>query len=246
LGPQTAAMLNPYENTTSEYGILLLDSEQLFEYGKAASEHGLSMAVHAIGDKANREMLNGYEKLRNFETVNNLPHLKNRIEHLQLLHAADVERLTKLKIIASMQPIHTTSDLYIADRFWGKRSNYAYAFRSLLDCGTMLTFGSDAPVETPNPFVGIHAAVTRRRAGGEPGPDGWYPEQRISLKEAIKGFTLSPAFTANLENQQGKLAPGYYADLIVLDSDLFTIPEQELYKVKPVATMVDGEWVWQA
>jgi predicted amidohydrolase YtcJ len=246
LGPQTAAMLTPYENTTSEYGILLLDSEQLFEYGKAASEHGLSMAVHAIGDKANREIIDGYEKLRNFETANNLPHLKNRIEHLQLLHIADLERLAKLKIIASMQPIHTTSDLYIADRFWGKRSNYAYAFKSLLDCGTTLTFGSDAPVETPNPFVGLHAAVTRRRAGGEPGPEGWYPEQRISLKEAIKGYTISPAFTANLENQQGRLAPGYYADLIVLDSDLFMIPEQEIFKVKPVATMVAGEWVWQA
>jgi predicted amidohydrolase YtcJ len=246
LGPQTASMLDPYENTNSDYGILLMDSEQLFELGRNASSHGLSMAVHAIGDKANREMLDGYEELRKYETENNLPHLKNRIEHVQLLHKDDLARLAKLNIVASMQPIHATSDLYISDRYWGKRARYAYAFKSLWDLGTTLTFGSDCPVETANPFVGLHAAVTRRRATGEPGPDGWYSEERLSLRDAIKGYTLNPADTANLANKQGKLATGFYADLIVLDRDLFTIPEQEILNVKPVATMVAGEWVWQA
>ncbi|MCJ7625092.1 MAG: amidohydrolase, partial [Anaerolineaceae bacterium] len=246
LGPQTAAMIEPFENTDGEHGILLMNCEQFFEYGKKAAMNGLSLAVHAIGDLANREVLDGFEKIRSFENEHNLPRLRHRIEHVQLLHPDDQNRLSELGIIASMQPIHTTSDIMIADKFWGERSKGAYIFRTLKENGTRLAFGSDAPVETPNPFVGLHAAVTRRRADGTPGPDGWHPEQRIDLKSALSNFTIGAAFASHSENKLGMLAPGFYADLIVLAYDPFSVPQSELKDFSPEATMVAGEWVWQA
>ncbi len=244
LGPQTAAMLEPFEGSES-LGILLLQSEEVFEIGKKASQNGLSLAIHAIGDLANRTVLDGYQKLRQFERENSLPALRHRIEHVQLLHPKDYSRLAELGIIASMQPIHATSDMFISDRFWGKRAQGTYAFRTLLNEKTMLTFGSDAPVETPNPFVGIHAAVTRRRSNGDPGENGWYPDQRLTLDEALHAYTYAPAYTTGIEHRSGVLSSGYYADLIVLDQDPFDLPPQELHHIKPSCTMVGGSWVWR-
>lgn len=245
LGPATAAMLQPYEDSPDNTGILLIDSEQIFEVGQVAASHGISMAIHAIGDRANHEVLLAYEQLRRFEQENHLPALRHRIEHVQVLHPDDYSRLSDLQVIASVQPIHATSDMYTADRKWGARSAGAYAFRTLLDRGTHLCFGSDAPVESPNPFLGLHAAVTRRRPDGSPGDSGWYPEQRLSLEEALRGFTTGPAYAAGLENSLGRLSPGFMADLIVLEEDLFDLQPDLLYSQKPVSTMVGGEWVWQ-
>lgn len=244
LGPQTAAMLEPFEGS-EERGILLRDSDELYEIGKRAVKGGLSLAIHAIGDLANQSVLDAYERLRAYEKENNLQPLKHRIEHVQLLHPSDYGRLADLNIVASMQPIHATSDMYISDRYWGDRAGGAYIFRTLLEKKTLLTFGSDAPVEVPNPFVGLHAAVTRRRADGSPGPEGWHPEQRLSLEEALQAYTYSPALTARLENRAGHLSSGCYADLIVLEEDPFEVPSQELFGLKPSATMVGGKWVWQ-
>lgn len=244
LGPQTAAMLQPYENS-SESGVLLLDGEHIFETGQKAAGSGLSLAVHAIGDRANHEMLAGYAMLRAFEAQNRLPHLRHRIEHVQLLHADDLRRLSDLDIIASVQPIHAISDIDIANRHWGDRSQYAYPFHALLEAGTKIAFGSDAPVESPNPFIGLHAAVNRTRPNGYPQPQGWHPEQRISLDQALAGYTTGPAFAAGLENRLGQLRPGYYADLIVLPVDPFDIPPDTLHSLQPGAAMVAGEWVWR-
>jgi len=244
LGPQTAAMLDPYEGTTADRGIALLSKEQVFDIGRKAVMNGLSLATHAIGDLANRVILDGYEEIRNFEKQNGLPPLRHRIEHVQLLHPDDCGRLAKMGIIASMQPIHATSDIYISDRHWGKRAAGAYIFKTLLDLGTHLAFGSDAPVETPNPFVGLHAAVTRRRADGSPNADGWHPEQRLTLQQALDGYTLGAAYASGQENRLGKLAPGYFADLIVLENDVFTYDPQEIHTIQPLATMVGGKWVW--
>lgn len=246
LGPRTAAMLAPYEDEGSNSGVLMLDSERILEYGQEATSHGLSLAIHAIGDRANHEVINAFESLRDFETHNNLPHLRHRIEHVQVLHPADYNRLAQLGIVASMQPLHATSDMLIADRYWGRRARHSYAWRSLLDNDTILAFGSDAPVEVPNPFLGLHAAVTRCRVDGSPAPQGWYPEQRLALAEALNAYTVGAAYAAGMEGQQGKLAPGYLADLIVLDVDPFIIPPEQLATVKPLATMVGGEWVWEA
>ncbi|NTU74808.1 MAG: amidohydrolase, partial [Anaerolineaceae bacterium] len=244
LGPQTAAMLQPYEGNHQQTGSLFLDREQVFEIGQRAVANGFSIAIHAIGDRANHEMLEGYADLRKFEQENGLPARRHRIEHVQLLHPDDLSRLAALGIIASVQPIHATSDMHIADRFWGSRSAGAYAFKTLLRQGTHVAFGSDAPVESPNPFIGMHAAVTRRRPDGTPSAEGWYPEQKISLTEALAGFTTGPAYAAGTEAIQGQLAPGFYADLIVLKQDPFTNDPMELCQLQPEATMVNGEWVF--
>ncbi len=245
LGPQTAAMLQPYEGSDQETGLLFLDSEQVFEYGLQASQSGLSLAIHAIGDRANHEMLQGYEYLRRYEAEHNLRPLRHRIEHVQILHPDDLARLAELDIIASVQPIHATSDMLIADQFWGERAANAYAFQALLENGTRLAFGSDAPVESPNPFWGIHAAVTRRRQNGTPDEAGWYSQQRITLQQALEAYTITPAYCAGVENHLGRLSPGYLADLIVLPQDPFTMPAQEIFNIQPDATMVNGTWVWQ-
>jgi len=245
LGPGTAAMLQPYETDPANSGILLMDNEQIFEKGQQAVMSGLSIAIHAIGDRANHEVLLAYDQLRGFEREKGLPNLRHRIEHVQILHPDDYGQLARLGIIASVQPIHATSDMYMADRQWGKRSTGAYAYRTLMESGTRLCFGSDAPVETPNPFIGLHAAVTRRRPDGSPSVEGWYPAQRLSLQEALQGFTLGPAYAAGMEDHLGRLAAGYFADLIVLDNDPFEISASLLHQEKPSATMVNGEWTWQ-
>jgi predicted amidohydrolase YtcJ len=245
LGPHTAAMLQPYADDPQNTGMLFLDGEELFEHGRQASAAGLSLAVHAIGDRANHEMLAGFQQLRRYERENGLPHLPHRIEHVQLLHPADLGRLAELGLTASMQPIHATSDMFMADRFWGERSQYAYGWRTQLDKGASLVFGSDAPVESPNPWWGLYAAVTRRTAQGEPGPEGWYPAQRLSLEDALAAYTLAPARQAGWGDRLGQLAPGYWADLVVLADDPFTLPPEALRDIQPTATMSGGEWVFQ-
>lgn len=245
LGPHTAAMFQPYLDEQENYGILNMDAEELFEAGCQASRTGLSLAVHAIGDRANHEALNAFEQLRRFERDHCLPSLRHRIEHVQVLHPDDSGRLAGLGIIASMQPIHATSDMHMADQYWGKRAVLSYAWRTQLQHGAWLAFGSDAPVESPNPFLGIYTAVTRRRSDGTPGADGWYPEQRLSIREALAGFTLGPAYAAGLEERLGKLTPGYLADLIILPQDPFVVPPTDLLGIEPVATMIGGRWVWQ-
>lgn len=246
LGPHTAAMFQPYIGEEDNRGILNMDGEELFEHGRKAAQVGLAMTVHAIGDRANHEVLNAYEQLRNYEKENHLPALRHRIEHVQVIHPDDVARLGKMNIIASMQPIHATSDMLMADAFWGERSRLAYAMKAQLSYGARLALGSDAPVESPNPFWGIHAAVTRRRADGSPAVEGWYPEQKLSMAEALEGYTLGPAYAANMEDRLGRLAPNYLADLIVLEpsQDPFTCNPDDLLTMQSSATMVGGEWVY--
>ncbi|HEX6268839.1 MAG TPA: amidohydrolase [Anaerolineales bacterium] len=246
LGPHTAAMFQPYIGEEDNRGILNMDGEELFEHGRKAAQVALGLTVHAIGDRANHEVLNAYEQLRAYEKENHLPHLRHRIEHVQVLHPDDAVRLAKLNIIASMQPIHATSDMLMADAFWGERSRLAYAWRTQLDHGARLALGSDAPVESPNPFWGLYAATTRRRADGSPSAEGWYPEQKLTLAEAVEGYTLGPAYAANMEDRLGRLAPDYLADLIVLEKDPFTGEPDELLSMQSSATMVGGEWVWQS
>lgn len=245
LGPRTAAMFQPYLNEPENRGILNLDAEELFDRGRRAANVGLGMTVHAIGDRANHEVLDAFEHLRNYETEQGLPHLRHRIEHVQVLHPDDVHRLAELNVIASMQPIHATSDMLIADQFWGERSSLAYAWRAQLEHGAPLAFGSDAPVESPNPFWGLHAAVTRRRADGSPGPEGWRPEQKLTLAEVLDAYTIGAAYAANAETRLGCLTPGFLADLIVLEKDPFTCDPDELLSMRPSATMIGGEWVWK-
>lgn len=248
LGPQTAALLQPYENSIDKFGMLLMDAEELFEHGRKAADAGLGMAVHAIGDRANHEALQAFEQLRTYEKQQYPERrpLVHRIEHVQLLHPQDVPRLAHLNVVASMQPIHATSDMLMADQYWGKRAALSYAWRSQLEHGAVLVFGSDAPVESPNPFWGIHAAVTRCRQDGTPGESGWRSEQKLSLTEALHAFSIAPAQLAGWSEFLGKLSPGFAADLLVLDQDPFICPPQDLWKISPQRTMFSGEWVWEA
>lgn len=246
LGPQTAAMLTPYQDSGGQKGMLLLSEQELQETGIRAARHGLAMAIHAIGDRANRTVLNALAQVRLFEKQQGGAVLPHRIEHVQLISPEDKNRLAELGITASMQPIHAISDMEMADRYWGNRASLAYAPQTQLEAGARVIFGSDAPVENPNPFWGIHAAVSRRRPDGSPGPNGWYPAQRISRHEAINAYTTTPAEASSRDQLLGKLSPGYAADLIVLDQDPFTIPVDEIRHLSPSGTMVNGEWVYRS
>lgn len=246
LGQRTAAMIQSYDNEPENRGILNMDAEELFQIGCLAVEVGLSLAVHAIGDRANHETLNAFDQLRKFEQDQNFPKLRHRIEHVQIVHPDDAGRLSDLGIIASMQPFHAISDMYMSDQYWGERAANSYAWQSQANHGAILALGSDAPVESPNPFLGLYAAVTRQRIDDSPRPEGWYPEQCLSLDQAIKGYTIGPAYAGGVESRCGKLAAGYLADLIALEQDPFENPPTDLLAMTPLATMVGGEWVWQS
>lgn len=243
LGPQTAAMLSPYEGQENNKGVLLLDREEITSIGMKAASNGIGIAIHAIGDLANRVVLDAYQRIRDLENKYKIDHYQHRIEHVQVLHPADVTRLQELDIIASVQPIHLVSDMETADRYWGKRAAYAYAFNALLSANTRMIFGSDAPVESANPFWGLFAAVNRKKFDGKLEKDGWYPEQCISLDKALDAYTVNPGQVSGFKI--GQLAPGYFADLIVLNDDPFQIDPEELKDLSPEATMVAGEWVWK-
>lgn len=246
LGSQTAAMFDPYNNSLSNRGILLLDANQIFDIGSKAIENNLSITVHAIGDHANHEVLDAYERLRKFEIHNKLPHLRHRIEHVQIIQPDDIQRLFNNDIIASVQPIHAPSDMLMAEKHWGERCINAYSYQSMQKNGVRITLGSDAPVESPNPFWGIHAATTRCRLDGSPSLEGWLPDQRLNLQQAIAGYTINPAYTMGMEHCLGQLSPGYFADLILLKEDPFSISIHDLHLIHPYATMVGGKWVWQS
>jgi predicted amidohydrolase YtcJ len=237
LGTRTAAMLAPYEGEPENVGVPTIEQGALRELTRKAVTGGLPLAVHAIGDAANRMVL---DVLADVGTGG----LRHRIEHVQLLHPDDVGRLAALGVVASMQPIHATQDYEMADRYWGDRCATAYAWRSLLEAGTLLAFGSDCPVEDLNPFLGIHAAVTRRRADGSPGPDGWYPEQRLTVEEAVRAYTLGAAQAVGLDDRLGSLAPGKLADLIVLDQDIFDCDPMDIVRTRVEATMIGGRLVY--
>ncbi|MCP5101610.1 MAG: amidohydrolase [Chloroflexi bacterium] len=241
LGPRTAAMLAPYENEPTNLGIVVTDKEEMMEKAAQAATNGLSVTVHAIGDRANHDILDVYESL-NTHPSSLIPHpsLRHRIEHVQLLHPTDLNRLAKLNVIASMQPIHATSDIDMASRYWGDRTQYSYAWRTMLNSGATLVFGSDAPVEKIDPILGIHAAVSRRRPNGHPHANGWHPEQRLTMPETIHAFTMAAAITAGTDSQSGSITLGKHADLTIFDRDIFQIPHDELLDTPIAATLVNG------
>lgn len=198
--------------------------------------------MHAIGDGGNRQVLNVYaDEIPAFPDNPG----RHRIEHSQVIALDDIQRFADMNTIASMQPIHATSDMYWAEhRVGAERIQGAYAWRRLLDAGVHLALGSDFPVEQVNPMLGIYAAVSRQDLEGKPA-SGWYPGQALSREEAIRGFTVDAAWAAFMESQVGSLEAGKRADFIVLDRDLMTIETNEIPSTKVLETWLDGQMVWR-
>ena len=249
LGSRTAHMLQPYLKDPDNLGVAALAPEELLEKALAASVGGFNLSIHAIGDRANRDVLNVLAEVRRREASDpsrrSCP-LRHRIEHVQCLHPIDLPRLAQLDIIASVQPIHATADMVAVDEHWGpERARGAYALRSLLDSGVRLVFGSDGPIEPHAPLVGIHAAVTRRRASGFPGPNGWQSQERITVAEAVDAYTRWPAYAAGEESYRGSITPGKLADLVVLSQNIFTIDPLELLETQVEMTVLEGRIVWR-
>jgi predicted amidohydrolase YtcJ len=228
LGSQTARLLDGS-------GVEITSREELAEIVRAGARAGWPVAVHAIGDLANRDALDAFEETRDEWAPLGL---RPRIEHAQLLTEEDIPRFGELGVAASVQFSHATSDRDIAERNWAGMTDRAYAYRSLLDTGAVVANGSDAPIEELDPLAGVRAGVLRTRDER----DAWHPEQAVSVEEAFEATILAPAWLAREERTRGKLLPGYLADLVVLDRDPLAIPPEELPEVEVVATMVGGRW----
>ena len=237
LGSMTAWMLEPCEGA-ADTGLALQPAEDIERDVRRCLEHGLAPAIHAIGDRANREVLDIIARTRQLA-----PHLPRRIEHAQLLASIDVARFAYYNVTASVQPIHATQDMAKVDRAWGARGSGAYAFASLRGIGVNLAFGSDTPVETMDPIAGIHAAVTRRNAAGEP-PAGWYPGQRIPIEVAIAAYTVGAATAVREQQAFGKIAPGYHADFVMLSENMLAADPMRILDARIDATVVAGECVY--
>ncbi|QFU76170.1 amidohydrolase [Halioglobus maricola] len=241
LGSRGAALFEDYSDKPGHTGLLLLSDEDLRHHMSRAMAAGYQVNTHAIGDLANARILDLYEELMpQYKSTDQ----RHRIEHSQILRVEDIPRFASLGVIASIQPTHATSDMNMAgDRLGKDRLVGAYAWKSLLDSGAHLAGGSDFPVEHPNPFFGLYSAITRQNHDGEP-PGGWLPEQKISRTEALYLFTEGAAYSAHQEQLIGRLAPGYFADFILVKEDYFDMPESDIWNSTVLETWVGGTKVY--
>ncbi len=243
-GPRTAWMLEPYEGTNST-GLQLTPIREIAKAIHRASATGLAVCIHAIGDRANRELIKVFEEVQKTSASATRPSAPHKIEHVQIVQPEDLIRLSKLNVIASVQPISVTDDIPMMEPTIGSRSRLAYQYRSMWDAGIKMTFNSDCPVSDPNPFWGIHAAVTRRRRDGTP-EEGWYPGQCVTVEQAVWAYSMGAAVASGQEPDLGSISTGKLADLVVLDQDIFTTDPMEIYKTKPAMTLFNGQVVYEA
>jgi predicted amidohydrolase YtcJ len=249
LGSRGASLLAPYDDDPANSGLSLMPAAELRRSAQVVAASGFQLAVHAIGDRANREVLDAFEAAgagqkadQNADKNAGKPaDLRFRVEHAQVLAPEDIPRFAKLGVIASMQPTHATSDMPWAEaRVGAARIKGAYAWRSILTTGARITFGSDFPVEETSPLLGIYAAVTRQDPKGSP-PGGWTAEQKLTLDEAIAAFTVEPAYASFVEAYRGRIAPGFVADLTVFDRAL--TPDRGLLETKVDIVILGGRVV---
>ena len=241
LGSGTALLHAPYADNPSDRGLAVLTPQALRKRVLEAYRDGYSVAIHAIGDKAVTNSLKAIASARKA-----LPGpRRDRIEHVQLFQPADLPLFRQLGVMASVQPVHLSTDWSTAEKKWGAaRCRNGYAWRSILRAGIRLQFGSDAPVEPINPLLGLQAAVTRKDSRGNP-PGGWFPEERLTLGECLKAFTALPAWSSKKERLLGAITPGRLADLTVFERDLFSISPDEWLGVEVEMTLVNGEIVYR-
>ncbi len=237
LGSQTALCFDKYLGSASNYGIEVTPKNEMLRLIKEAARLGLPSAIHAIGDKAISNVL---------DCLAAAPHIKsggrNRIEHLQMIRPSDIARVKKLGVVASMQPTHCPADVNLIRKYWGKRGKNCYIFNTLLKKGIPLAFGSDAPIEPLIPLSGINAAVNRYIPGTK---KSFYPKERISVPQAVFGFTAGPAYAVGQEYERGYFMPGYKADFVILSEDIYKIPRDRISRMKVLATYFDGRLVYQ-
>jgi len=242
LGSRGAALIKPYSDDAHSHGLLFFKSGQMDTMMTKAMRRGYQVNVHAIGDAGNKQILDIYQKE---VLATKSAAQRHRIEHAQVVQAGDIPRFKSIGIIPSMQPTHATSDKNMAEtRVGPERIKGAYAWRTFLHQGSRIACGSDFPVEAPNPFFGLHAAVTRQDAQGQP-VAGWYPNQAMSLKEAFRCFTLDAAYAGHREDSLGSLETGKQADFIIIDQDLFKMPTYDIHKTGVLETWVAGKQVFK-
>ena len=248
LGSQTAAMLESFEGSPNNYGILTLSEQEMNETVSAAAEMGLSIAIHAIGDRAAHVALNSIEKAQqhlagNSGTSRDLSSLRYRLEHVQLITPEDLERMRRLGVVASVQPFHAVADRDIAERYWGKRYRRAYAYRTMQQIGIPLALGSDAPVETFDPLRILYAA-TMRRDDTSPRRPPWLPDQALPVAEALWGYTLGAAYAGAEEKRKGSLTAGKLGDAVVLRENILDVPQEKMAENGVQATILGGKIVY--
>ena len=239
LGSSTALLFEPYEHLPGYCGLDVMPLPEMTEKVGECIRAGYGVAVHAIGDRAVSETL---DVIQCYAEQSRRLGLRHRIEHAQMVHPKDGPRFRGLDVIASVQPSHVVADRYMADREWGSRSNRAYPFKQLLDYGVRLAFGSDAPVDTPDPIYGLYCAINRNLPG-EPEALMWHPKERIPVAEAVAAYTRNAAFAAGKESVIGDLSPGKYADFVVLSQDLFSGSPSSIASTKVSAVAIGGRFV---
>lgn len=241
LGSRGAALIEPYSDQPGQKGLLVTQPDQLTQIMQMTISAGFQTNVHAIGDLANRLVLDRFEQL---VPEDQRAASRHRIEHAQIVSPKDIPRFAKLHVLPAMQAVHATSDKNMAgDRLGVARLRGAYAWRSFIDQGSIIVGGSDFPVELANAFHGIHASVTRQSQDNQP-VGGWLPEQKLSLTEALRSFTVDAAYGAFQDDSMGTLAPGSWADFIIIDRDIYTIPSEQLWRVEVERTFVNGKQVF--
>lgn len=242
LGSRGAAMLEDYHDEPGNKGLLFFNQQELNEMLFKGASAGFQMNIHAIGDAANRQVLDAFEHI--FDRLEDQEELRHRIEHAQIVALDDIPRFIDYNLIASMQPTHATSDMNMAeDRVGSERIKGAYAWQTFLDQGTVIAGGSDFPVEEVNPFYGLYSAVTRQDHEGMP-PGGWYSEHKMSRIEALRAFTLDAAYAGHQEDVLGTLEPGKWADFILIDRDFFEVQASEIWETEVLETWVEGNKVY--
>jgi predicted amidohydrolase YtcJ len=241
LGSRGAWLKAPYADKPDTRGLQFHSDAEMLRLADTAASHGFQIATHAIGDAANAQVIGVYEQMsRKYGTDR-----RWRIEHLQIADPGDIPRLAPAGIIASMQPTHQTSDRLMAEKRLGpNRLAGAYAWQSVLKSGAKLAFGSDFPVESPNPFPGLSAAISRQDMEGQP-PGGWIPSERLTFPQALAAFTRGAAYAGFAEDKIGALEPGKWADFIIIDRDPTKVNAQALARTQVIETWVGGKKMWE-